>query len=200
MDLYHMLENPYSLWCTAILCGAMSMSCSKPLNWMLIDWIKSSILPFPLLYQLPFLLYSLFPPALLFSFLYSISISQFFKYHLHQNFIFYLASGKVIGYLCTAVSHWLWVVLLLVLAKVPWEASAEMLDLPATAWKGYIQQLTSSGSCSHLSYTGGQKEKNTTMYLKLCAENFIFKNKRLEENYRNNLNDYYPVPFWFTFF
>lgn len=40
-----------------------ALSCSKPLNWMLTDWIKSSVLPFSLLYQPPFLLYSLLPLA-----------------------------------------------------------------------------------------------------------------------------------------
>jgi len=118
-----MLANPITLWCTATLCATVStlrQACLVPLDWMLIRWIKSFYpLPFPLLhYQFLLLLYSLLPPTLFRSFSQSLQgFLPFFNYHLHQNLIFCLVSGKPLEYLCTGVSRWWWIVSLLVAAK-----------------------------------------------------------------------------------
>lgn len=105
------------------------------------------------------------------------AVSPFFSYHLHQNFIFYLASGKALGHLRTGVSHWWWVVSLLVAPKPAMGGSCPPCRgtwPDSHCLEGLVPTTLLDGRICHLCLTplpARGTERNTSMCLKLCAGN-----------------------------
>lgn len=180
-----MLANPITSHCTTTFCAtvnALHQSCSVPLVRVLIKWNKPPFpLPYPLLHcQSPFFSYYLQPSSGLLLRSYSgLSIFSIIN-HLHQNFIFYLVSGKPLVHLYTGVSHWWWVMSLLVAAKpavgsccAPCRGASPESRSP----EGLAPTTLPDDCICHLCLTpipDRGTETNTSICLRLCSGNIFF--------------------------